>query len=509
MISMKRLNAMLLTCCACAALAACGGDSTAELASPGDTGQNPGVPGGSTGGGSTSGGSSGGGTANCPPQTTAVTVGTETHCRLPSQILNDLTLTPGNVYQMAGRVDVGVSTLVSGGGDPAVLTVLPGVTVYASTENGYLVVNQGSKIIADGNASQPIIFTSAADLDYDDDLGLAAQRAAYRGISTGDANGATRGEWGGIVINGLAPTNNPTRVGEGNTGVIAGGTDAADNSGILRYVQVRYAGFDVGLQTGGAVGQNELNGIAFQAVGNGTIVDFVQVHNAFDDCFEMFGGTVNLRHIVCTGTNDDAIDWTDGWTGKLQFGLVVMNPQLPAGDGGIEADNLSSANEQTPRSNPILANVTIVGQGTTSAQGGTTLFRAGTAARFVNSVITGTKSAGLDIDGSSSYAQAAAGNLLFRSLFITSTVALQTDADDGPLAGLFAGDPNNGTGTNSMTPQATGGVSYINGTTENGRATFNATALDPFFVGAPYVGAVQSAAGNWTLGWTEFLNRAG
>lgn len=508
-----RILAPLFVTTAALALAACGGDSTAELASPGQTGSNPGT--GGSGGGGTTPPTGGGGTANCPTQTTPVTVGTETHCRLPARILTNLTLTAGNIYQLDARFDVGSSTLETGGGVPATLTVLPGVTVYASNVNAYIVVQHGSKIIADGSVSQPIIFTSANDLGYP--VTGIASRAPFRGRADLDTNGTARGEWGGIVINGLAPTNSPTRVGEGSTGVsgtnqIRGGNNPDDNSGILRYVQVRYAGFDVGLAVGGAAGQNELNGVAFQAVGRGTTVDYLQIHQAYDDAIEMFGGTVNIKHLVVTGTSDDAIDWTDGWTGNLQYAVVIMNGNNPTADNGIEADNLAGANETTPRSNPVLSNITIVGtnQAGVTGAGGRALFREGTGVRFLNSVLAGpTRTEALDIDGSSSYAQATAGNVVFRSLFISAPKALATDSDDGPLAALFASDPNNKLNqTSTLMPQVTGGIAYINGANENATPVFSLTTFGSFFTTPGAIGAVQSTGSNWTLGWTEFLNRA-
>lgn len=516
----KRFLATLMLSGACAALSACGGDSTAELANPGNTGQNPGT--GSSGGASGGGNPGGPGTASCPQQTTMVQVGNEQHCRLPARILTDLTLIPGNIYQLNSRMDVGVSVLEAGGGDPAVLNVLPGVTVYASNPNAYLVVQHGSRIVADGTASQPIIFTSAADLDYDDELGLAIQRPAFRGRADQDTNGTARGEWGGIVINGLATTNNPTRVGEGSTGVsgtnqIRGGTNDDDSSGTLRYVQVRYAGFDVGVATGGAPGTNELNGVAFQAVGRGTLVDYLQIHQGYDDAIEMFGGTVNIRHLVVTGTSDDAIDWTDGWRGNLQYAIVVHNGNNPTADGTIEADNLAGANETTPRSNPVLSNITAIGTNQTGVTGGggRALFRDGTAGRLLNTVLAGpVRTDGLDIDGTSSYAQTVTtpANLLFRSLLISTPKALATDADDTTLAAVFGADPNNRIDTNStLIPAVTGGIAYINGATENAVPVFSVTGLGTGAIGGlttpPSIGAVQNTASNWTLGWTEFLNR--
>lgn len=517
-----RILAPLFVTTAAFALTACGGDSTAELASPGQTGTNPGTGGG--GGGTTPNPGGGGSAGNCPTLTTPVQVTstggtTETHCRLPTALAANLTLTAGNIYQLNGRMDVGTSTLESGGGVPATLTILPGVTVYASNVNAYIVVQHGSKIIADGNASQPIVFTSANDLGFP--VTGIASRAAFRGRADQDTNGTSRGEWGGIVINGLAPTNNPTRVGEGSTGVsgsnqIRGGTNPDDNSGILRYVQVRYAGYDVGLAVGGAAGQNELNGVAFQAVGRGTTVDYLQIHQAYDDAIEMFGGTVNIKHLVVTGTSDDAIDWTDGWTGNLQYGLVVMNGNNPTADNSIEADNLAGSNEATPRSNPVLSNLTFIGtnQAGVTGGGGRALFRDGTGVRFLNSVLAGPiRTEALDIDGASSYGQATAGNVVFRSLFVSAPKALATDSDDNvpptTLASLFAADVNNKSGqTSTLMPQIAGGIAYINGASENAVTVFSPSSFGSFFTTPGSIGAVQSQQSNWTLGWTEFLNRA-
>src|SRR5690606_17476053 len=112
---------------------------------------------------------------------------------------------------------------------------------------------------------------------------------------------------------------------------------------------------------------NELNGIAFNAVGTGTVVDHVQVHYNGDDGIEMFGGTVNIKHAVLVGNGDDNIDWQLGWRGKLQHAIVIQDPTL--GDHGIEADNTEANADAEPVSNPVLANVTFVGNTTSSNDG--------------------------------------------------------------------------------------------------------------------------------------------
>lgn len=138
-----------------------------------------------------------------------------------------------------------------------------------------------------------------------------------------------RGDWGGLIVNSRAPINTGTTAfGEGDTGEY-GGTDPEDNSGILCYVRVEFAGIEFSPD-------NELNGIAFQGVGSGTVVDYVQVHFNQDDGIEFFGGTVNAKHLYCTGIRDDSFDRTDDWVGKGQF--WVGQQCGDAADNGFESE---------------------------------------------------------------------------------------------------------------------------------------------------------------------------
>ena len=162
-----------------------------------------------------------------------------------------------------------------------------------------------------------------------------------------------RGDWGGLIINGNAPINGCdedlcSAEGEGSTGLY-GGDNTEDNSGTLRYVRVEYAGTQFSED-------NELNGIAFQGVGSGTTVEYIQVHMNADDGVEFYGGSVNVKYVVLTGIGDDSMDWTDGWNGKAQF--VLAKQASDDGDNGIEADNNKANNDFEPRSNPTLANMT-------------------------------------------------------------------------------------------------------------------------------------------------------
>ncbi|AQA17546.1 hypothetical protein BST95_04170 [Halioglobus japonicus] len=296
-------------------------------------------------------------------------------CILPQSITSDLTLSSGNFYVLDGKVVVGGDNA-----DSATLTVNAGVTIVGDDAEDFLVISRGSQIVANGTANAPITLTGLADVD---------------GTGVSDA---TRGLWGGLVINGNAPINDCpegavggtdecTKEGEANSGLF-GGSDASDSSGSLKYVVVKYAGSNVDPE-------NQLNGIAFQGVGSGTMVDYVQVHNNLDDGIEFFGGTVSAKHLVLTGNADDSLDWTDGWQGNIQY--LVINQAADSADNGIEADNREGDENAMPRSAPMIANMSIVGN---PGERGVR-FRRGTGIRMYNTYITDNATC-IDVDGDTS-----------------------------------------------------------------------------------------------------------
>jgi hypothetical protein len=216
------------------------------------------------------------------------------------RITSDTTWTPGNVYVLNGTVFV----------ENAALTIEAGTRIVGNGSTiGTLVISQSGQIFANGRADAPIVFTSD-------------QPAGSRG----------RANWGGLIINGDAPINVPggTAFGEGDTGVY-GGSNPDDSSGVLRYVRVEYAGIEFSPD-------NELNGIAFQGVGRGTVAEFLQVHFNKDDGIEMFGGTVDVKYAIVTGIGDDSFDWTEGWQGRGQFWIAQQHGD--DADQGFEADNI-------------------------------------------------------------------------------------------------------------------------------------------------------------------------
>ncbi|MGE3189937.1 MAG: hypothetical protein AB7N90_09670, partial [Vicinamibacterales bacterium] len=293
------------------------------------------------------------------------------------QFSSDVTLTNQYHYVLRGAV------FFQRG---ATLTVQPGTRVVGEFATlGTLIIDKGARIMAIGTPDQPIVFTS------DQPIG---QR--------------NRGDWGGMIINGEATINVPGGVafGEGDTGQY-GGTNDDDDSGVLQYVRVEYGGIEFSPD-------NELNGIAFQAVGRGTTVNYVQVVMNRDDCMEFFGGTVDVKHVILTACGDDSLDWTFGWRGRVQF--AVIHQRADDADNGFEADNNGTSNDLLPRSAPTVYNATLIGdpddnEGRESDDG--MLIREGTAGTFRNFIVMGFKEYGINVDQSATQVQLASGALTF------------------------------------------------------------------------------------------------
>jgi hypothetical protein len=271
----------------------------------------------------------------------------------------------------------------------ATLRIMPGTVVFEERATlGTIRIDRGSRIIADGKPDSVIIITS------DDAPGTQ-----------------TVGAGGGLVINGYARVNNAntcagdSAAAEGGAVGFYGGDDDDDNSGVVRYVRVEYAGKEV-------TPNNELNSFTNNAVGRNTTFEFLQAHRGADDGFECFGGTTQVKHLVCSDGRDDGFDWQQGYRGKAQFVIVRgVSDLAPSGtqfgDKAIEGDN----NDVSPftqtvcagRSNPTVANMTFVGDRTRfgaafpGSTGGIHLRRA-TAGSVLNAIVTNFKTQGVLID---------------------------------------------------------------------------------------------------------------
>ncbi|MBS1271990.1 MAG: hypothetical protein MAGBODY4_01126 [Candidatus Marinimicrobia bacterium] len=274
--------------------------------------------------------------------------------------------------------------------DGATLTIEAGTTIKSKSDDGNglapaLVIERGAKIIADGTADNPITFTS--DLP-EEDL-------------------PQRGTWGGLIILGNAPINadGGESFVEGLVGVPYGGDDPNDDSGVLRYVRVWYGGRSIGQD-------NEINGITFAGVGNGTTVEHCEVAYNLDDGFEFFGGTVNVKYMSVVYVADDAFDTDQGYQGKGQY-LFAIQGQEACGRG-FEMDNDGTNMDKTPRSMPQFHNVTLIGPGGGSPDGDGSdqmiRLREGTAGDFRNMIIAEGNGVGLRI--SDDPTQALIGNEL-------------------------------------------------------------------------------------------------
>lgn len=217
---------------------------------------------------------------------------------LSGEISEDTTLSTDAFWALDGAVFVGGDKENS-----ATLAVEPGAVIFGASGSDYMVVSRDSKIEASGTETDPIILTSKQDV-------------------LGEDTGA--GQWGGLVLLGNGISNKCPAEGdcslqvEGVEEGFYGGIDNEDNSGTLKYVVVKNAGFEV-------APDNELNGITFGAVGSGTTVEYVQVHNNSDDGVEFFGGAVNAKHLVLTSIDDDSVDWDHGYQGKMQYVYIEQD----------------------------------------------------------------------------------------------------------------------------------------------------------------------------------------
>jgi hypothetical protein len=260
--------------------------------------------------------------------------------------------------------------------DGAKLIIQPGTVIKSDiSEKGALCIERGSQIIAEGTAAKPIVFTSGRP---------AGER--------------TPGDWGGIVILGRAKTNRtsePTI--EGGIGRPYGGTNDLDNSGVLKYVRIEYAGI-------AAMPNSEINALTLGGVGSSTIIENVQTIYANDDAFEFFGGTVNAKNLYAYGTADDDYDFDFGYRGKVSFSVSKRDPQfVDNGDAGngVECDNDGTGSSAEPFTHPILDNMILVGPNDVSSLTNHNLamrWRRATQFEVYNSTIIGYMKGGFSME---------------------------------------------------------------------------------------------------------------
>ncbi|WP_257667623.1 hypothetical protein [Parapedobacter tibetensis] len=389
--------------------------------------------------------------------------------------------------------------------DPGTVIVTGATKTYndpafgPQTLAGVLVVPKTARLIAQGTAGNPIVFTTP-------------QRV---GCSSGTCS--TAGQFGGIVVLGRATTNRttPVRI-EGipqpaGTDITFGGTANNinnDNSGIIEYVRIEYPGYRL------AEG-NEINGLTLGGVGSGTTLSHIQVSYSADDAFEFFGGTVNADHLVAIGTDDDDFDFDFGYTGTIQYALGLKDPNSThstsggnSDSNGIESDNDGSGSGANPKTNPILVNFTLLGYANnsnlTDLQDGNRWRRA-TSLNMTRSIIAGFPT-GIEYGRTT--------GITNPSTFVNNVVHGYTDSVEvinTPKPSILFGNINNQSVTLAnnflqLGPTTASNPFYSCSTA----ASYNPALLIPrssspaFGNATTYKGAFQPGQPVWTAGWTDF-----
>ncbi|GAB5465595.1 MAG: hypothetical protein Kapaf2KO_10310 [Candidatus Kapaibacteriales bacterium] len=424
---------------------------------------------------------------------------------------NTLTLKNENDYTINGIV------YITGG---RTLMIEPGTVIKAEDLPGdattALVISQGAKIMAEGTMEDPIIMTSSND-DLNDPTDLA---------------GTDNRLWGGLIVLGSAGISNsgsPTGNVEGiepNPNTLFGGSNDADNSGVIKYVSIRHTG--AALAPG-----DEIQGLTLGGVGSGTEIDYVEVFGSYDDGIEIFGGSVNIKHIACSFVVDDCFDLDQGWNGTGQFLFAVKGDA--AGDHMAEWDGAKP--DSDPRyTSATIANATFIGSGNSQTTNGDNglgvLMRDGFGGKLFNSIIMGVNGPAIEVEdiaaaddatNTDSYSKFQQGTLqvegnvfwVNKSAFDASDdgiINVTTDegtiiADDMTASELGTylaannsiGDPQ--ISITSLMPGANG-INPIPGNT--GLVTSNmASVSTPGIMSVNYKGAFDpSSSSHWLEGWT-------
>jgi hypothetical protein len=374
---------------------------------------------------------------------------------------------------------------------PATLTIEPGTVIYGGGTRASLFIQRGAKINAEGTARRPIIFTSAQK------TGSRAQR-----------------DWGSLVLFGAAPINVPGGQAfmEGLPSEPAysyGGTNANDNSGVLRYVRLEFGGFEIATN-------QEINGLTFGGVGNGTTVDHIEVLHNKDDAFEFFGGTINAKYLLSVAAADDGLDFDNGYLGSIQYAVLIKRAVNDESDSNFftEADNNATGSGDTPLTNPKVYNVTAVRVASGTGNYGGVL-RRNTAGKFYNVIVAGSRLAPITVRDNGTFTNAGAGDLVLNNSILFGGFAdaqFPNSADKAQQTRDFLFTTMKGN-RNTDPLLAMGTPSLLKTYMPDLEPLANSPALDVDAVAYPadgFVDAVDFIGGiapgnNWVLsGWANF-----
>jgi hypothetical protein len=429
---------------------------------------------------------------------------------ISTDITANRTLYADTVYTLRGFIKVA---------NGATLTIQPGTVIQGdfNTLGSSLFILRGARIVANGTAVNPIVFTSSRPV---------GQRQS--------------GDWGGLIIvgNGIvnraAPTNlEGTGTGADNPTVdYAGGNNNSDNSGTLRYVRIEFAGYATAPDA-------ELNALTLAAVGSGTTIEYVQTLAGLDDSFEFFGGAVDAKYLVSYDAGDDHFDMSEGYSGRLQYLIAYQNRQVipraaagnPSSDPqGIENDGCAGSNctngqNSQPLTAPVVANFTLVGAPTgvfAGTSGGVgMMLRRGTGGFYLNGVVARWERAGISLRDQTTLDRLGPQNLVLNNIYVTQSGATFQAASGTTVQGtvdmaangivaattatasLFTGLPAEPSSSTALdwTPAASSAIAT------GGLATFP-TAVSAragtFVTPTVYRGAADPSGAKWWTGWTVY-----
>ncbi len=380
-------------------------------------------------------------------------------------------MTKNNVYILEGFVFVN---------DGSTLNIESGTIVKGASGAGEnasaLIVARGGYIMAEGTSDAPIIFTSEAD---------ATSRNTNGELTGSDALGSeTGGLWGGVIVLGNAGLNSspgksaiegiPTTEERG----IYGGTDDADNSGVLKYISIRHGGTDIG-------SGNEINGLTLGGVGSGTTFDYIEVIANKDDGIEFFGGTAQVKHALVANCGDDSFDYDEGFRGKGQFWVSIN-----AGDRNGEHDGGTNPETAEPYATPMIYNASYIG-------GKKITFRDNAGGYYYNSIFESfTSEPAIDVEdldataGDDSRIQFEADRLVIEgNLFANSGALMVTYSSDKTVSIADASNETSGSVISAENPVPA-------------TASSATSPTDAFYTTANYKGAFDDS--NWAAGWTLY-----
>jgi len=428
-----------------------------------------------------------------------------------ANITANRTLFADTVYTISGFVQVT---------NGATLTIQAGTTILGDFDvlGSSLFITRGARIVANGTAADPIVFTSER---------TPGQRQA--------------GDWGGLIIIGNGIINRAAPVVLEGTGTgpsnpsqeYSGGNNNADNSGTLRYVRVEFAGY-------GTAADQELNTFTFAAVGSGTTVEYLQALYGLDDSFEWFGGAMDAKYLVSYESGDDHFDMSEGFVGRLQYlisyqsakvvnrpgaGNASNDPQAIENDG-CNGTGCATGQNSTPYTIPVVANFTLVGPGAgtdfdPTSGGYGAILRRGTGGYYVNGVLARFPKGAFGLrDSTTTKVRLTDGVLDIRNVFVAESPSIFTTASSGfvltdsvarnitrdaavTAANLFTTLTLPATAATSFdwTPVAGSAIATGGLTTFSGNLS---TAAGTFVLGTGYRGAAAPGGVKWWQGWTNY-----